>query len=71
MSNNINIVLFTRKREGVVKMNYEKIAEIVHELVKSSRNISLQEQGLPSAELNFRNIQRECAQPTNDSQNRV
>lgn len=32
-------------------MNYEKIAEIVHELVKSSRNISLQEQGLPSAEL--------------------
>lgn len=32
-------------------MNYEKIAEIVNDLVKNPKNISLQEQGLPSTEL--------------------
>ena len=48
MSNNI---IYPEKRKGVVKMNYEKIAEMVHHLVTNPKSILSQEQGLPQTEL--------------------
>ena len=34
-----------------MKMSYESIAELVHELVKNPKSLTQREQGLPSAKL--------------------
>jgi len=38
-------------RKGVTNMNYESIAELVHDLVKNSKSMLSRELGLPSEEL--------------------
>lgn len=39
------------KKRGCLKLNYDKIAELIHDLVKNPKSLS-SEQRLPSTELN-------------------
>ena len=45
------MLLSTKVRKGVMKMNYEKIAKLVHDLVKNPKSLLSSEQGLHSIEL--------------------
>lgn len=55
-----NVIIY-QKGKGEEKLDYEKIAEMVHNLVKNPKSMPLYEQGLPSCKIltsEFSTIQR-------------